>query len=293
MTHPPAPHEAGVPVCPRHPERESYVRCQRCDRPACPECQRPAAVGVHCVDCVRESARAAPRLRTTFGARQGSSRPVVTWTVIGLCVLLNVGQYIPGLGLTQKLMLVPAWTAAEPWRLLTSAFLHDTGLPLHLLLNMYVLYLIGPYLEGMFGHVYYAFVYLLTALGGSAGYILIAGGYGRQGAAVYLTSALGASGAVFGLFGAYAVVQRRLNRDLTQIAIVLAINLVLGFVVARIAWQAHLGGLVVGAACAAVLAYAPRRSRTHIQIAGLVVIGLLVTAATVVGLARVASVPHL
>jgi membrane associated rhomboid family serine protease len=268
------------------------VRCQRCDRPVCPECQRPAAVGVQCVDCVREQARTAPRTKTTFGGRQWAGRPVVTWTIIGICVVLNGLQHVPGLGVTEALMLVPAWTAAEPWRLITSAFLHDPTWPFHILLNMYALYLIGPYLEEMFGRVYYVVVYLLTALGGSAGFILLAGGYGRSGNGVYLTSALGASGAVFGLFGALFIVQRRLGRQMGQIAVIIGINLVLGFVVSGIAWQAHIGGLVVGVACAAVLAYAPRERRRVLQVAGLSVIALLVIGATVIGLANVPPAIH-
>jgi membrane associated rhomboid family serine protease len=213
-------------------------------------------------------------------------------TLIGLCVLLNLAQYVRPLGVTESLMLVPAWTAAEPWRLITSAFLHDTGLPLHILLNMYALYLIGPYLEDLFGRVWFTVVYLLSALGGSAGYILIAGGYGEDGRGLFLTSALGASGAVFGLFGALVVVQRRLNRDLSQIAVILGINLVLGFVIARVAWQAHLGGLVVGLGCAAVLAYAPRSNRRLVQVLGVAAIAFVVVLTTVVGLAAIDPAPH-
>jgi membrane associated rhomboid family serine protease len=216
----------------------------------------------------------------------------VTWTIIGICVVLTLLQHVPRLGVTEALMLVPAWTVAEPWRLITSAFLHDPTWPFHILLNMYALYLIGPYLEELFGRVYYVVVYLLTALGGSAGFILLAGGYGRSSTGVYLTSALGASGAVFGLFGALFIVQRRLGRQMGQIAVIIGINLVLGFVVSGIAWQAHVGGLVVGVACAAVLAYAPRERRRVLQVAGLGVIALLVIAATVIGLSNVPQVVH-
>ena len=70
---------AAPPVCPRHPDREAYVRCQRCGRPTCPECQRPAAVGIQCVDCVREAARTAPGQRTVFGGRATDGRPVVSY----------------------------------------------------------------------------------------------------------------------------------------------------------------------------------------------------------------------
>ena len=292
MTQPGSPDTVGVPVCPRHPDRESYVRCQRCGRPTCPQCQRQAPVGIHCVDCVREAAASAPRTRTAFGARQHFGRPYVTWGAIALSVALYLAQYAPSLGVTEKLMLVPAWTAAEPWRLVTSAFLHDTGWPIHIALNMYALYLIGPYLEDLFGRVYFAVIYLLTAVGGSAGYILVAGGYVTDSRGTFLTSALGASGAVFGLFGALVVVQRRLGRQLGQIAAIIGLNLVLGFVIARIAWQAHLGGLVTGLACAAVVADAPKQNRRLWQIAGLVAIGVVLVVLTVVGLGRVEPQPR-
>src|SRR5450756_1460746 len=82
----PAPVQA-EPVCPRHPDRVSYVRCQRCGRPTCPECQRPAAVGVQCIDCVREGQKSMRMPRTQFGARVSQDgRPVVTLTIIGICV---------------------------------------------------------------------------------------------------------------------------------------------------------------------------------------------------------------
>jgi len=210
----------------------------------------------------------------------------VTWTIIAICVVLNLLQHVPRLGVTEALMLVPAWTAAEPWRLITSAFLHDPTWPFHILLNMYALFLIGPYLEHLFGRVYYVIVYLLTALGGSAGFILIAGGYGQTGAGVYLTSALGASGAVFGLFGALFIVQRKLGRQMGQIAVIIAINLVFGFVVSGIAWQAHVGGLVAGLLLGGGFVYAPRRNRTAIS-AGLVT--LLTALCVVLVAARTAA----
>ena len=88
---------AQVPVCPRHPDRESYVRCQRCGRPTCPECQRPAAVGVQCVDCVREGAKSVRQGRTVFGGAATDGRPLVTMTIIGICVAVFLLQMaVPG-----------------------------------------------------------------------------------------------------------------------------------------------------------------------------------------------------
>src|SRR5690606_40154173 len=91
-----APQPEGQPVCPRHPDRVSYVRCKRCDRPACPDCQRPTDVGVLCVDCERELARAqaSTRPRTAMGGRMRTGAPVVTYTLIALCVLAYLGQML-------------------------------------------------------------------------------------------------------------------------------------------------------------------------------------------------------
>ena len=267
-----------VPVCPRHPDRESYVRCQRCERPVCAQCQRDAAVGVQCVDCVRESSAGGRQLRTTFGGRVGDGRPLVTWTLMALCGLAFVAQRLPGLDVTYDLGFAGVVAAQEPWRFLTAAFLHSPGWFFHILLNMYALYLLGPYLEDLFGRGRFLALYLVSALGGSVGYLLLADPR-------VLT--VGASGAVFGLFGALVVVQRRLGRDLGQILVIVAINTVFGFVVPGIAWQAHLGGLVTGAAVAAVLAYSPRERRAVVQTSGLVVVGALLVVAALLGLARV------
>src|SRR3954454_7944916 len=96
MTEPIAEQQA--PVCPRHPDRVSYVRCQRCGRPACPECQRPAAVGIQCVDCVRDAARTAPGARTVFGGRATAGPPVVTYSIIAICAVAYLAQrVIPGI----------------------------------------------------------------------------------------------------------------------------------------------------------------------------------------------------
>ncbi|HZI97933.1 MAG TPA: rhomboid family intramembrane serine protease [Actinomycetales bacterium] len=272
-----------VPVCPRHPDRESYVRCQRCERPTCAECQRDAAVGIQCVDCVRESAQGVREARTAFGGRVGDGRPLVTYTVIGACVVTFVLQ-LASPAVTSALAFAPALAESEPWRFVTSAFLHSTGLFFHILLNMYALWLIGPYLESLFGRARFAAFYLTSAIGGSVGFLLLAEPVNQFG---QLTSTVGASGAVFGLFGALVIVQRKLGRDLGQILVLIGINTVLGFVIPNIAWQAHLGGLVTGVAVAAALAYAPRERRTAVQTGGLALVVVLLLAAAVLGLSRV------
>lgn len=260
------------PVCPRHPDRVSYVRCQRCNRPTCPECQRPAAVGVQCVDCVREAAARTPANRTIFGgvARQG--RPVVTLTLIGLCVVSYLLQQVTDTW-TRDLLFAPVVGEQEPWRFLTAAFLHAPNQPFHLLFNMVALWSVGPFLEQAFGRWRYLVLYLLSALGGSVMFMALASF--PQG---WVTGLYGASGAVFGLFGAVLVVLRRVGRSAGAIIGVIAINAVLGFVLPGVAWQAHLGGLIVGAALGAVFAYTPR-ARQHVAAVGASVLTLAVLVA--------------
>lgn len=251
-----------VPVCPRHPDRESYVRCQRCRRPTCPECQRPAAVGIQCVDCVAEGRRTVRQARTVFGGQVTDGRPVVTMTVIALCVAVFLGQLVDG-SLTERIAFVPALGQSEPWRFITSAFAHSQSLILHIAFNMYALWVMGTYLEPLVGRARFAATYLLSALGGSVVYLLLATPQGFEdavanGPGAWWSAAVGASGAVFGMFGAFLVLQRRLGRSAAGMYVVIGINAVIGFVIPGIAWQAHLGGLVTGAACAAVIGYLGR-----------------------------------
>lgn len=251
---PTPPAGGGAPVCPRHPDRVSYVRCQRCGRPVCPECQRTATVGVHCVDCAREAAKTQRQPRTVFGGKARGGDPVVTITIIVICTVIEALRYIaPGLyqSLVVELMFAPAYGLVEPYRFLTSTFLH--GSIMHLAFNMYALYLVGGQLERLLGRSRYLALYVLSAIGGSVGYLAIAG--------VDAGGVVGASGGVFGLFAAYAVFIRRLGGDNRQILVVIAINMVIGFVFSGIAWQAHVGGMVVGAVVALIFARIPVNRR--------------------------------
>lgn len=264
-----------VPVCPRHADRVSYVRCQRCGRPVCAECQRTASVGVQCVDCVKESSRTAPTHRTVYGGAVRPGKPIVTYTLVGLSVAVFALQFVLP-GMTQSFGYSPLYTLAEPWRMLTSAFLHSQSFFLHIAFNMYILWLIGNSLEPLLGRTRFLALYLISAFGGSVGVLLLS---------PVTTLVIGASGAVFGLFGALFVVQRQRGGDVRQLVILIAINAVLGFVVPNIAWQAHLGGLVAGGLAAAVLAYAPRgKNRTLVQTAGLIGVVVLLVA---IGAARI------
>lgn len=255
MSNAPSPGTPEVPVCPRHPERVSYVRCQRCGRPVCPECQQPAAVGVHCVDCVREAARSAPTARTAFGAPVRGGAPVVTFALIGLNVLSYLLQLALGNAYSAELVLVPGFVSERLFTLLSSAFLH-ASIP-HIALNMYALWILGTALEPALGRARLLTAYLVSALGGGVMAVLLA----DPTTVDWLTPMVGASGAVFGLFGVIFVVLRRLGRSARGIVAILVINGVLGFVLPNVSWQAHLGGFLTGVLLGLAYAYVPRRLR--------------------------------
>ncbi|KNX38817.1 rhomboid family intramembrane serine protease [Luteipulveratus halotolerans] len=258
------PPAATPPVCPRHPDRESYTTCQRCGRPACGECQRPAAVGYHCVDCVKEQQRSAPVARSVFGGRAATGRPVVTIAIIVACVLVYLGQLVDD-RVTEELAFVPVLGQDEPWRFVTAAFVHSPTQVMHILFNMYALWICGQYLEPLLGRARFVALYLVAAVGGSVGYELLAsvphdadsypGGW--------FTPTVGASGAVFGLFAAVVVLNRHLGREVTPMLMMIAINAAIPFFVGGIAWQAHLGGAITGAAVAAVIAALGRQRREY------------------------------
>jgi membrane associated rhomboid family serine protease len=275
-----------VPVCPRHPGRESYVRCQRCERPVCPDCQRPAAVGIQCVDCVRQQAKTVRTARTVFGGRVVTGPPLVTQSIIGLCVAVFAVQWFGGANVTNDLSFFPPEALAQPYRFITSAFLHSPTFIFHILMNMYALWILGPYLERLLGRARFTALYLLSAIGGSVGYFVIVPASLAPGSA-WLSGAIGASGAIFGLFSALVIVNRRLGRDIGGVVGVIVINAVLGFLPGlNIAWQAHVGGLITGvlvtAALSAPPASAPPSRRLGLQLAGLAGIALLLVASVVV-----------
>lgn len=231
------------PVCPRHPDRVSYVRCKRCDRPACPECQRPTQVGVLCVDCERQLSRqqASARPRNAMGGGMGQGTPFVTYTIIALCAVAYLGQLLAPQIVYQFGVFAPFRALVMPWTFLTAGFLH--GGILHLLLNMYALWAVGQYLERTVGHWRYAAIYLTSVLGGHTAVLLLTDALSQS----WFGGTLGASGGVFGLFAAMFVVNRRMGGQVAQIAVLIVLNLVITFTIPNISWQGHLGGLAIGA----------------------------------------------
>ncbi len=235
-----APDQA-PPVCPRHPDRVSYVRCQRCNRPACPQCQAAAPVGVLCVDCVREAEKSAGAARARAAARSGNG--TVTMTIIAM----NVAFYLYGsatgmLAWQNHFGLVPALGLHEPWRWVTSGFVH-LGL-LHIGINMLMLYQFGRQLEAVLGWKRFVALYVISLLGGSVGIMLLA-------PAISLHA--GASGAIFGLFAAYGVLLYSRRLPWQSLAATAGIWLVAGFYLPGSSLEGHVGGAVAGAATMAVI----------------------------------------
>jgi membrane associated rhomboid family serine protease len=267
-------------VCVRHPDRPTGLACTRCDRPACPECLRPASVGQHCVDCLAVSSRSAPRWRNVAGATR-AGKPVIVPALIAVNVAVFVLTVVTAGSLNRNYdsplfgvgALIPAAVAdGELWRLVTSGFLHIG--PLHLAFNMFALWVIGREVEAVLGRARFTAVYGVSLLGGSAAVVLLSNPLGPT---------AGASGAVFGLMGALFVLLRRLRLPAGQVIGVIAINVVISFTLQGISWQGHLGGLVFGAAVTAALVYLGAGSphRRQVQIAS--VTGLALLALVLIG----------
>ncbi|WP_261795832.1 rhomboid family intramembrane serine protease [Mobilicoccus massiliensis] len=258
------------PVCPRHPERVSYLRCVGCGRPACPDCQHPRANGFECPDCVGSGDHGGSHASVVSGGdgvteKGAAPRPIVTFVIAGLCTLVYALQrFDPTVTNLGDFSAVAGYV--QPWRFLTAAFLHSPDTISHLLFNMMSLYAMGQFLEPFLGRARFVALYLLSALGGSVGYLLLlpALDYSDQASRMaWFGGMVGASGAVFGLFTAVFLVLRRVGSSVGGMVVLLAINLALPFFYPNIAWQAHLGGAVVGLVTAALLfaTAAPGRRR--------------------------------
>jgi membrane associated rhomboid family serine protease len=276
------------PTCYRHPGRETWVSCVRCGRHACPDCLRDAAVGQQCIDCVRgtgQGGQGVRAARTVFGGRPSRSA-TVTWTLMAVNILLYLVQLArPGLasdwwmlGYAQYYPGGPMHgvAAGEWYRLITSAFLPGTGTLgiLDIAFNMWALYVVGPSLEQLLGRVRFLAVYLLSAVGGSVLFYYLA---------PQNVPALGASGAIFGLFGAWFVASRKLRFDSSGIVLLIVLNLGLSFIYrSTIAWQDHVGGLIVGALVMAAYAYAPRKNRVALQVLATVAVAALLAVAVII-----------
>jgi membrane associated rhomboid family serine protease len=275
------------PTCFRHPGRETYVSCVRCGRPACPDCLRDAAVGRQCVECVRGGNRGARMPSGVFGGRV-SRGAVVTWTLVAINVVFYLVEWArPSLANSWEMIGRAQFTPFGPmegvatgqwYRLVTSAFLPPPGFsnlgPADIIFNMWALIIVGPALERALGQVRFITVYLASAIGGSIMYYYLVAPN---------QAALGASGAIFGLLGAWFVVARRLGIDSRWIVTIVLLNLVFDLLLrSQIAWQAHVGGLLTGGLLTAAFAYAPRERRALLQGAATVALLALMAVAVLI-----------
>jgi membrane associated rhomboid family serine protease len=291
----------GVPTCYRHPGRETWIRCQRCERGICPDCMNEAAVGFQCPECLAEGRKTVRQALAPYGGRP-SANPALTSIVL---IVLNAVVWIAVMatgGRSSRLiewialrpngfcigglpsydisagecsaidgaLWVPGVADGAPWQLVTSIFAHVE--PWHLGFNMLALWVLGPQLERVLGRARYLALYLLSGLAGSVAIYWLSPEY---------QSTLGASGAVFGLMGGLIVVGHKIGGQVQGLLMWLGINVALTFLVPNVSWQGHFGGLVGGGLIAALLVYAPKQRRTAVQLGGLVLLGVLLAGATV------------
>lgn len=176
---------------------------------------------------------------------RGTQAPI-TSALLVLNGLIWLGQISPlGYLFTNQFFFAPYFAPFEPWRMLTAGFVHDWNGPWHILLNSYAIWIFGRQLEPLLGQLRFLLLYLTSIIGGSV-------------AVLWLSDpaipVVGASGALFGLMGAYFVVLRSLGGNPSQIFALIAINFSMGFFVSGISWEGHLGGLVTGLLIAIVYA---------------------------------------
>ena len=255
--------------CYRHPDREAYISCQRCERLICPECMNDASVGFQCPSCIAEGAKSVRAPRTIAGGAVSANVGAVSMALIGINVaafvltlatggydgrLFQHGAMLSTTVVNSSNEVLTGVDGGAYWRLLTSAFLHEGFV--HIALNMWALYIFGPFVEKALGRVRFIIAYLTMAVGASGFVYWLSEPRGLT---------IGASGAVFGLFGMALILLLKAKQDVTTLLVLLAINAVFS-TQGNISWQGHLGGFVVGCVLGAVFAYAPRDRRTLVQV---------------------------
>lgn len=261
--------------CYRHPDREAYISCQRCERLICPECMREASVGFQCPTCIAEGAKTIRQPRTLAGGTISGREGRVSMLLIAINVAAYVAQLATGNRSGEVYLegALQGYVTADGdyWRLITSAFLH--GSALHLLFNMYALYLFGPFVERALGTWRFVVAYATAALAGSVVVFWLANP---------TTVTIGASGAVFGLFGMALLFLLKAKQDVRTLLVLLGINAFISVAGANISWEGHLGGFVAGAVLGAVFAYAPRDRKTLTQAGVIALLWIAMIAAIVV-----------
>ena len=234
-----------------------------------------APVGFQCPECVAGAQVSLPKTR--FGG-SFNTVPKVTRAILVTCISIFVLSLLLGSFALAFGMIPIAIAQGEWWRLLTSTLLH--GSILHLLFNMYALYWLGPQLERSLGHVRFAALYILSALGGSVASYWFSD---------LRTVSVGASGAIFGLITATIVIGREMRTDVSQLIVLLGLNVVIGFLQSGIDWRAHFGGAITGAAIAFIYTKGNRLNRDRIHRAGLAGIFVFLALATLARNAQVSA----
>ena len=202
-------------------------------------------------------------------ARLKSDQPRVTISLIMINLVIWLLQVIPGSTVTSTLFYAPLLTVIEPWRMITAGFVHSPDSFWHILLNAYSIYIFGRVIEPMLGPVRFLVLYLVSIFGGSAMVLWLS---------EPVVPVVGASGAFFGLMGAYLIMLRAIGDNSGLLVGLIAVNLAFGFLVPGISWQGHLGGLLAGMAVTAVYARTRYKSGFSQKIQVLGVIGLIALA---------------
>jgi membrane associated rhomboid family serine protease len=251
----------GFAPCYRHPERMTGISCQRCQRPICGECMNPASVGFQCPSCV-VSGRATVRApRTAFGAilkPGGGNATKVVMAILAVEWVLNLVTR----GLLDRLLVMSneAIYLGQFWRLITASL--TSGSILGVLMNLLVLWIAGRAIEAEVGTWRFIALYGAAGLGGAT-MLFVFGPYGSGG--------YGAASAVMGLLAANAVFKHKMREDVRAdiglFVLLVLYSILIGF--RSFGWLMLIGGVVVGALVGALLAYAPRRNRSTVQVVGL------------------------
>jgi membrane associated rhomboid family serine protease len=250
---------AHTETCYRHPDRLTGTHCTRCGRPVCSECMVEAPVGHHCPTCVKDDNKGVRQINWRPGTTQLGGR--VT-PMVKVLIAVNVVIYLVtsrqlnanivrfgelGSALDGNGRLIGV-AHGQYYRLITNAFLHVSVV--HILFNMVALLLAGSPVEAALGRTRFLTLYLMAALGGSVASYLFNNP---------IVPSVGASGAIFGLFGAFFIIARSRRSDTSGILVLIGINLAFSFTDTQIDWRAHVGGLVAGVVVAAIFTLAERR----------------------------------
>jgi membrane associated rhomboid family serine protease len=220
-----------------------------------------ASVGFQCPDCVNEGNRTQRAARTLFGGTIHVRDGLVTSILVGVCVATWLVEIAAPVFVARFEMFPLAVAQGQWYRLITAGFLHANFL--HILLNMWALWIVGRPLETMLGRARYIGLYGASLIAGSTASYLFD---------PVLEPSLGASGAIFGLFGALVIVYRRLRLSLAPILAIVVVNAVFSFTFPGIDWHAHAGGFVAGLAVAGVYVYAPRQFWSAAAVGAVVVV---------------------